>query len=189
MADSYDSVVERVARLSKRQREILELVLECGTSKLIAARIGIEPESVDKSLQRAMRTLGAPNRAVAAAMLREHQIVASGKPDGNDPAVPVSGSCPVGDPELPPSSGPDRDTGATALFEVRQPYIASRPSKGGILYRLVFEPGERRDLTFGQKLRHILVWFLVGIAAVSLLGAVLAEIARTAHDLLPAGPT
>ncbi len=189
MADSYGAVADRVAQLTKRQREILKLVPECGTSKLIASRIGIEPESVDKALQRAMKTLGASSRAVAAAMLREHDASLSGKPDASAGAGLLSGSCPVGEGEVVLPSEADRDPGRHTLFEARQPYEATRPTMTELLRRLLLEPGERDDLTFRQKLRGFLIWFLLGTLVVCLLSAMLTEVSRTAHDLLPPGPT
>lgn len=188
MATSYEAVADRVAQLTKRQREILSLVPECGTSKLIASRIGIEPESVDKALQRAMKTLGAPNRAVAAAMLREHDASLSGKPDAPAGVGLLSGSRPVGETEAILPSEADRDPGRNTLFEARQPYEAHRPTMTDLLRRLLFDPGERHDLTLPLTIKAILLWLVGGLIAFSLLMAALAELSRAAHDLLPHGP-
>ena len=68
----------RVLRLTEGQRACLRLVLEHKTSKEIALALGISPDTVDKRLKTAVRTLGVHGRVAAAMMVREHGVAPEG---------------------------------------------------------------------------------------------------------------
>lgn len=64
---------DRIARLTEQQRVCLRMVYSHLTSKEIAPRLGIEPNSVDQHIKAAMRTLGVSDRRTAALILAEHE--------------------------------------------------------------------------------------------------------------------
>jgi len=64
--------LERVERLSERQRECLRLVYQRFTSKEIGLKLGVAPDTVDQHIKRAMRTLGTGSRAEAARLVFVH---------------------------------------------------------------------------------------------------------------------
>ena len=66
------SSAARVLRVTEGQRACLRLVLEHKTSKEIALALGISPDTVDKRLKTAARTLCVQGRVAAAMMVREH---------------------------------------------------------------------------------------------------------------------
>jgi DNA-binding CsgD family transcriptional regulator len=61
---------DRLARLSERQRQCLELVVQGLTSKQIARILNLSPSTVDNHLHTAIDRLGAGSRAEAARLLR-----------------------------------------------------------------------------------------------------------------------
>src|SRR3954468_1344801 len=70
---------EHLARLTDKQRACLRLVYAHMSSKEIAPRLGVEPNTVDQYVKAAMRTLGVADRRAAARMLAEHEA-GSGQP-------------------------------------------------------------------------------------------------------------
>lgn len=64
---------ERIGRLTEQQRVCLRMVYSHLTSKEIAPRLGIEPNSVDQHIKAAMRTLGVSDRRTAALMLAQYE--------------------------------------------------------------------------------------------------------------------
>ena len=65
--------VDRVERLTEKQRECLRLVYAHLSSKEIAPRLRVEPGTVDQYIKAAMRILGVADRRAAARMLAEHE--------------------------------------------------------------------------------------------------------------------
>lgn len=65
--------VERIDRLTEQQRVCLRMVYSHLTSKEIAPRLGIEPNSVDQHIKAAMRTLGVSDRRAAALILAQYE--------------------------------------------------------------------------------------------------------------------
>ena len=59
-----------LARLTGKQREVLDLLIEHNTSKQIARRLGISPHTVDQRIQFAKDKLGAVSRNEAALTYR-----------------------------------------------------------------------------------------------------------------------
>ena len=66
--------------LSPRQREILALVGQGMSSKEIARRTGIGEQTVNTHIRRARMALGAPTRAVAAALVSGGQAGTPARP-------------------------------------------------------------------------------------------------------------
>ena len=64
---------ERIGRLTEQQRVCLRLVYSHLTSKEIAPRLGIAPNSVDQHIKAAMRTLGVSDRRAAAFILAQYE--------------------------------------------------------------------------------------------------------------------
>lgn len=56
----------RLARLTRRERECLELVAQHWRTKDIARQLGLSPATVDEYVRSAVRKLGTPDRAAAA---------------------------------------------------------------------------------------------------------------------------
>ncbi|WP_182911953.1 LuxR C-terminal-related transcriptional regulator [Sphingomonas cavernae] len=68
---------ERVALLTEPQREALRLVFAHKNSKEIALALGLSPFSVDKRIERSIRTLGVHTRIEAARLLAEYETDAA----------------------------------------------------------------------------------------------------------------
>lgn len=64
--------IEKIARLSAGQRDVLELVALYMSSKQIARTLGISPNAVDTRLKRTLALLGVNTRADAARMFRAY---------------------------------------------------------------------------------------------------------------------
>ena len=141
VTESLTILPDRVATLSRRQKECLRLVYGRRTSKEIARDLGIEKSTVDGYLAEAVRQLGARDRRDAAELLATYEAM---PPDeiGGDPAR-------VADRPADPSQ-PDqqRDEAAdTPSF----PLPFRRKGQAG------------NDLTPGQRILMILV-LAVGMA-------------------------
>lgn len=65
--------LDRLARLTDKQRGCLRMVYAHMSSKEIALQLGIEPGTVDQYLKTAMRILGVGDRRAAARMLAEYE--------------------------------------------------------------------------------------------------------------------
>lgn len=74
---SESAVVARLGLLTNVQRRCLELTLDHLSSKEIAHRLGITPDSVDWHMREARRKLEAPSRVAAALMLRDYRPLES----------------------------------------------------------------------------------------------------------------
>lgn len=123
--------------LNAKQKECLRLVSEGLTSKQIAPRVGLTHESVNTYVKAAARLLGAPNRAVAARMLLEHEAL----PKGEFPSQPVEPA-----PQL-------SETEATDGLS-RSP--RSAPLIGGIMASVPPIGGSVSGLTAGEKVAAML---------------------------------
>lgn len=62
-----------LARLTDREREVLEVLADGATNKQIAARLFITPKTVGAHLASVFAKLDVTNRTSAAAVLREHR--------------------------------------------------------------------------------------------------------------------
>lgn len=105
---------ESVTQLSDSQKNCLRLVGQGMSSKEIAIRTGLTPQTVDTYLKLAMRYLGAANRRDAARMLVswEQSQISGSPPQGVAPSpadghqsTATSGWQWTGDPLLPPVGG------------------------------------------------------------------------------------
>lgn len=128
------------AELTDVQVNCLRLVADGYTSKEIAKQLGLTPMTVDQYLQRAKKTMGAPDRRTAARWLVENAQPAAFKPfelkspDIAEVAVAVTPlASPEGDKPAPP---------ATDQWQTRIGF----PPLGGI----------RTTLDDGQKTQAIL---------------------------------
>jgi len=65
--------IERIGKLTERQRECLRLVLRHYTSKEMARELGIGVDAVDQRLKGAMKKLGVATRLEAARMLADYE--------------------------------------------------------------------------------------------------------------------
>ncbi|MGN6279959.1 MAG: LuxR C-terminal-related transcriptional regulator [Sphingomonas sp.] len=75
---------DRLTRLSERQRQCLELVVQGLTSKQIGRILNLSPSTVDNHLHVAIDRLGAANRAEAARLLRN---AGQRSPEGREQAL------------------------------------------------------------------------------------------------------
>lgn len=102
--------VDRLARLTDKQRTCLRLVYAHMSSKEIALHLGIEPGTVDQYVKAAMRILGVGDRRAAARMLAEHEGGGVPRPDGlrlQDEQAAFDADPPGSEPFLPlPLEGP-----------------------------------------------------------------------------------
>lgn len=173
---------DRVARLTKRQRECLRLVYRHMETKEIARELGISPDGVTQRIKAAMRILGVNRRKDAALILA--------KAEATDPYPPLV--YPPRDIATPPqpaimaasTEGERRQHGAppvgamredqavfdaasslrTKGFQLPLPIWEGRPSDLGSLQRLgwIFAVMLMIALSFGV--------FLAGFEALSRLG-------------------
>ncbi|ALJ12534.1 response regulator transcription factor [Sphingopyxis macrogoltabida] len=65
----------RISRITPRERECLELVVQRKGSKEIAAILGISPHTVDARIKSAMRKLDAASRDMAALIFIESETL------------------------------------------------------------------------------------------------------------------
>jgi DNA-binding CsgD family transcriptional regulator len=70
---------DRIARLTKRQRDCLELVAQGYTSKEIGRRLGISFSTVDNHIQMAVQLLEVEGRAEAGRLFVQFAEIASGQ--------------------------------------------------------------------------------------------------------------
>jgi DNA-binding CsgD family transcriptional regulator len=66
---------EAVTRLTAKQREVLDLLVDHKTSKEIAQTLNISPHTVDQRIQFAKRHLGASSRADLARIYRQSRVM------------------------------------------------------------------------------------------------------------------
>lgn len=68
--EEQDHADEILSRLTAKQRQVLDLLIEHKTSKEIARELGISPHTVDQRIQFARQKLGARTRSEAAVAYR-----------------------------------------------------------------------------------------------------------------------
>lgn len=103
-------VFAEISRLTSKQREVLDLLLDHKTSKEIAQILGISPHTVDQRIQFAKRTLGVSARSDLARVYRDlrnsceqfthqesHMAVAQDRP----PSFRLDESEAINDPNRP----------------------------------------------------------------------------------------
>lgn len=98
MRELSEASIERIGRLSDKERECLRLVYEHLTSKHIAQRLGIGKTSVDTYIVRACSKLDVNDRKVAASLLAQYERGAS------EPAMTLA---PAENTQAPVEEGPD----------------------------------------------------------------------------------
>lgn len=128
------------AELTDVQVNCLRLVADGYTSKEIAKQLGLTPMTVDQYLQRAKKTMGAPDRRTAARWLVENAQPAAFKPfelKTPDVAEVAAAVTPLASPEGDKSAPPATDQWQTRI---------GFPPLGGI----------RTTLDDGQKTQAIL---------------------------------
>ena len=167
----------RLSLLTSKEREALRLVPTYGTILEIAKAIGVSDAAVKLRLNSASKKLGVRGRHAAARLLLAYE---QPFPNQHAPIEQVAGAASVVFPE------PARDDEQSAVHEVRSAYQAQTgTSTSGLIRRLLFEPGERHDLSLTRRIRIIGVWVLAGLLAFCLFAGMLSELARTMHDLFP----
>jgi len=62
-------------KLSRREEEVLRLIAEGGTNKVIAARLSLSERTVDRHVSNILVKLGVPTRAAAIAYAYEHELL------------------------------------------------------------------------------------------------------------------
>lgn len=149
--------MDRLARLTERERAYLRLVSTAMSSKEIALQFGIGPGTVDKALKSAMAKLGTSSRRAAARLLTEAE---RGQKLAPQPQRLVQD----GDPVIMGLSSTDRDwlprsTSSEAVREEQAPYWATAARWEGVPVQGLRFPfprheGERNDLT----ITHRLLW-------------------------------
>lgn len=96
--------MDRLARLTDKQRQCLRLVYAHMSSKEIAQQLGLGPATVDQYVKTAIRTLGVSDRRAAARMLAEHEGSSVAAPVGfrlQDEQAPFDATPPRLEPVLP----------------------------------------------------------------------------------------
>lgn len=116
-----DSREQRIARLTRGQRECLELVNQHLSSKENALRLGISPHTVDQRVRQALHILGVEKRGEAA------RLVAAAD-NGDDPAYQRLIHQP---PYLDPARAPGHELGAVS-HQIRHADRAGEPGPVGI---------------------------------------------------------
>jgi HD-GYP domain-containing protein (c-di-GMP phosphodiesterase class II) len=81
--------MERPARLTEREAEVIGLLARGLLTKQVAAALGISPKTADHHVQNAYAKIGVSTRAGAALFAMEHGLVAWGElPMGGPPSLP-----------------------------------------------------------------------------------------------------
>ena len=62
-------------KLSPRERQVLRLIAEGGTNKVIAARLSVSERTVDRHVSNILVKLDVPSRAAAIAFAYEHELL------------------------------------------------------------------------------------------------------------------
>jgi DNA-binding CsgD family transcriptional regulator len=162
----------RVARLTKGQRECLDLVDDHATSKEIARQLGISRHTVDARLRGAIQTLGVSSRREAALIYRTAAQAQSYQPFAYQPSRIVNPN------ETAAHSGHAED--ATLPDEI-EPRLASRPvaaaADAAVFTAAPFAAatprptptlrlwGGANDLSLGQRVAGILIVMIVAMLA------------------------
>lgn len=169
-------------KLTEPQRVCLRKVWARRNSKEIALELGISHHTVDKRLERAIRTLGATTRFEAARLLAEHEGVTYerlvSEPIDIDRAVTIDTLAPSINERIGEGQ-PERNM----VREERQPYQAAFEQPGAS-FRLPIRGGRRtiNDLTVRQRLG----WMLMLPLAFAVAFGMLAIGLRTLLDLVEA---
>lgn len=93
MLADKDAAFKLLSSITQRQRDVLDLVLQHRTSKEIARRLDIAPNTVDQRINAARLKLGARDRAETARMYAQLKLIC-GETTYEPPVVPSN--APVG---------------------------------------------------------------------------------------------
>ena len=170
------------ARLSPRERECLRLVPELRSSKAIAQRLGLTPDTTAQYIKSAMRKLGASDRYEAARLAAALDLgtsappVAGGLPSQGMGGGEEGGSEPTGRHEPAPEK--------PALHEEVMPFSAWPSDRAGTGDRTQLrQGGVRNALSVRQRLARyvfygtmVLLAFLGFCAGLLVLTVVLREL-------------
>lgn len=160
---------DRVAKLTEGQCECLRLVFAHKSSKEIAIQLGKSPFTIDKRIERAIRTLGVDNRIEAARLLDEHE---KARPYEQFVCEPDR----VAGPDVPAIMPPSQSVEGPNGGRVRDSTTISRgapddwlaPRRPGLRWPLPSGGSQRNDLTTIERLIWIAIGTLVVIVALFL---------------------
>jgi len=176
----------RIARLTDQQRICLRLVYSHMTSKEIAPRLGIEPNSVDQHIKAAMRVLGVGDRRTAARMLAEHEGAWAARSLVYQSLDVATAPDPLTFPLPTESDWQQRGTRAAGTMREEQAAFEAAPLHRPPIFPppLPFWGGRPGDLSALQRLGWIFAimlaialtfgMFMAGVEALSRLGRALA---------------
>ena len=154
-------MTDPLARLTDKQRACLRLVYAHMSSKEIAPRLGVEPNTVDQYVKAAMRILGVSDRRAAARMLAQYEAA-----DGQLLVYQPLGIAGARQPAILAPSTERRPEAALggAMREEAMPFHVAVP--GSARLRLPFAAGEgRNDLGWMQRLAWIVFISILGAVA------------------------
>lgn len=167
------SNLDRVDKLTETQRAYLRLAYMNLSSKEIALRVGVQPNSVDQRIKAALRTLGVSTRREAARMLAEREGWGPYRELAYRPAA-VVGDANSSDPK---ASG---DAGSLILREERRAFEVHPFPEGDDRFRLPLRIGDRPNgLSLGTRLFWLIAIPVAIAAAIGML-AIALEVIGTA---------
>jgi DNA-binding CsgD family transcriptional regulator len=149
--------LDRLDRLTEKQRVCLRMVFMHRSSKEIARELGIGADAVDQRLKTAMRTLGVESRIEAARMLAAHEGAATYQRPVYQTSDVVPGAIPATLRTIV-HAGAVGERGGTAVREEQASFEAvswQRPRS--LPFPLPIEGGERNDLGPWQRVAWIVV--------------------------------
>jgi DNA-binding CsgD family transcriptional regulator len=178
--------VDRVKRLTDKQRECLRLVYRHMETKEIARELGLSPDGVTQRIKSAMKTLGVDRRRDAALILAEAEGL------GPYPRQVYQSRDVASAPEpvmLVPSIEGERQHGAPPVGALREEQsafeVAPSLHSRGLQLPLPIRGGRPNDLNSWQRLGWIFAVmlmiafmfgvFLAGLEALSRLGRLIAS--------------
>jgi DNA-binding CsgD family transcriptional regulator len=146
-------VDNRVEQLTEPQREVLRLVAQGLESKQIGRQLDLSHHSIDRRIERAMRSLGASNRYVAARMVVEAE-------GGTYDPLARAPSHLLSPTESANLSGSDNMADQPAVMQVGGNEPPLSPSlKASFPWPFPTRGGDRLEL----DLKSRLAWALIGI--------------------------